>query len=77
VCAACTKAWIGGFNPAGGGFPKPFREEWRKAFQNHGTMNNAKNTVAVRTLLMAAVLFVGLIAAMMAKGLISTAALAS
>jgi hypothetical protein len=40
-------------------------------------MNNAKNTVAVRTLLMAAVLFVGLIAAMMAKGLISTAALAS
>jgi hypothetical protein len=40
-------------------------------------MNKGKNTVAVRTLIMAAVLMVGLIASMMAKGLISTAVLAS
>ncbi len=40
-------------------------------------MNNAKNTVAIRTLIMAAILAVGLVATMFAKGLISTAVLAS
>lgn len=40
-------------------------------------MNKQNNSVAIRTLVMAAVLVVGLIAAMFAKGLISTAVLAS
>lgn len=40
-------------------------------------MNKTNNTVAVRTLVMAAILVVGLIATMLAKGLISTAVLAS
>ncbi|MEO5585914.1 MAG: hypothetical protein ABIQ75_10700 [Flavobacteriales bacterium] len=40
-------------------------------------MRNANNTVAVRTLVMAAVLVMGLVATLMAKGLISTAVLAS
>ncbi len=40
-------------------------------------MNKPNNTVAVRTLVMAGILAVGLAAAMLAKGLISTSILAS
>ncbi len=40
-------------------------------------MNKQNNAVAVRTLIMAAVLAVGLVAALLAKGLISTSILAS
>lgn len=40
-------------------------------------MNERKNTVATRTLIMAAVLVMGLIATLLAKGLISTAILTS
>ncbi|MGB3527281.1 MAG: hypothetical protein WBB32_15100 [Flavobacteriales bacterium] len=40
-------------------------------------MVKPNNSVAVRTLIMAGVLVVGLVAAMLAKGLISTAILAS
>lgn len=40
-------------------------------------MDKQNNTVAVRTLIMAGILAVGLVAAMLAKGLISTAVLAS
>lgn len=40
-------------------------------------MRNPNNSVAVRTLIMAGVLIMGLVATMLAKGLISTAILAS
>lgn len=40
-------------------------------------MKNPSNSVAVRTLIMAAVLVVGLVAAMAAKGLIAASHLAS
>lgn len=40
-------------------------------------MKKANNPVAVRTLIMAAVLVMGLVATMLAKGLISTAILFS
>ena len=44
---------------------------------NHEKMSKPNNVVAVRTLVMAAVLIVGLVATLFAKGLISTAVLAS
>ncbi len=40
-------------------------------------MNKSNNSVAMRTLVMAAVLVIGLVATLLAKGLISTAVLAS
>lgn len=45
--------------------------------QTSHTMAKPDNKVAVRTLVMAAVLAVGLVAFMLAKGLLHTAALAS
>jgi hypothetical protein len=56
---------------------KPSGAGFRTAAQILSTMNKQNNSVAIRTLVMAAVLVVGLIAAMFAKGLISTAVLAS
>ena len=44
---------------------------------NSWIMRNPNNSVAVRTLIMAGVLIMGLVATMLAKGLISTAILAS
>ncbi len=40
-------------------------------------MTKPNNSVAVRTLIMAGILMVGLVVAMLAKGLISTSVLAS
>lgn len=40
-------------------------------------MHKPRNTVAIRTLIMAGVLAIGLVAAMLAKGLISTSVFTS
>ena len=56
---------------------KPRMSGFRIEGQNHPKMSKPNNIVAVRTLVMAAVLVMGLVATMFAKGLISTAVLAS
>ncbi len=69
-----------GFHPADRAWwnsRRNLRDDLGVEGENHKVMNGQNNSVARRTLIMAAVLAVGLAAAMFAKGMLSTTVVVS